>query len=267
MKISVMSLFRDSESYIARTLKQFEDMSRIEDIDFEFFFYENDSRDNTRNILIDWCNRNNGRLKYEDKGYPKFGSVTNLERFLLLAYYRNTLKDFLIENSTSDYTIIVDSDIIFGIECVRELIDSKDYNNCSMMTGNSRATTIKSTVHSYCRDSYYDVAPFRNKVGCSGELFADCPSVLKEDVEDWKNSVPIFVQSAFGGIAILKTSYLREVFWSSHGEGVEHMEFCYRLHKFGDIYSNPKVRCFIIDAEVSYYHLQSIKNKQTKDLE
>jgi len=35
MKISVMSLFRDSEQYIDTTLKQFESMNSIENVEFE----------------------------------------------------------------------------------------------------------------------------------------------------------------------------------------------------------------------------------------
>jgi len=264
MKISVMSLFRDSEQYIDRTLKQFESMNSIENVEFEYFFYENDSKDNTRELLNSWCDNNNGKLLYEDKGYPKFGSINHLERFILLAYYRNTLKRFLVDNTDSDYTIIVDSDIVFNNKCIEQLIEYKDYNDCAMMTGNSRCA-IRSEIFSKCMNSYYDTAPFRDSLGGSGLLWADCPSRLEKDLELWKKGNPIRVQSAFGSIAILKTKYLKEVYWSSHGEGVEHMEFCYRLHEFGHIYGLPSAKCYITDAIVPENNKQATRIKQTQD--
>ena len=45
-KISVYALWRDSESHIHRTLNQLEDLEKL-GFDFEYFFYENDSKDNT----------------------------------------------------------------------------------------------------------------------------------------------------------------------------------------------------------------------------
>ena len=101
MKISVFSLFRDSQSHIHRTLSQFEEMLNIEDIEFEFFFYENDSIDNTKSILREWCERNNGKVYSEDLGYPKFGSVDSLERVVLLSTYRNKVKDCFINTTDS----------------------------------------------------------------------------------------------------------------------------------------------------------------------
>ena len=54
-KISVFSLWRDSESYIYRSLKQLESIEeQNQDIEFSYFFYENDSTDNTASILSSW---------------------------------------------------------------------------------------------------------------------------------------------------------------------------------------------------------------------
>ena len=51
MKISVFSLFRDSEKIIYESLSRFSDILEIPGLDVEFFFYENDSKDNTRTII------------------------------------------------------------------------------------------------------------------------------------------------------------------------------------------------------------------------
>ena len=63
--IAVYSLWRDSEPHIHRTLSQLEDLEAL-DYDFEYYFYENDSKDNTASILIDWTVNREGTLLMED---------------------------------------------------------------------------------------------------------------------------------------------------------------------------------------------------------
>ena len=43
-RISVFSLFRDSEDYIDKTLSSLDLMEDITNAEFEYFFYENDSK-------------------------------------------------------------------------------------------------------------------------------------------------------------------------------------------------------------------------------
>ena len=50
--IAVYALWRDSQSHIQRTLNQFEDLESL-DFNFEYYFYENDSKDDTVLILKD----------------------------------------------------------------------------------------------------------------------------------------------------------------------------------------------------------------------
>ena len=133
------------------------------------------------------------------------------------------------------------------------------------MTGNSRCS-VRSEIFSLSANSYYDVAPFRDRFGACAPLFADCPSLLKDDVDDWKKNAPIKVQSAFGGIAILRTEYLQQAYWSSHGDGVEHMEFCYRLHEFGDVYILPSAKCFVTDVEVRHAYREHVHSSQREKL-
>ena len=88
MKISVFSLFRDSEKIIYESLSRFSDLLEIPGLDVEFFFYENDSKDNTRTIISDWANDKPVKFFYEDINTPKFGSVTDTYRLVLLSYSR-----------------------------------------------------------------------------------------------------------------------------------------------------------------------------------
>ena len=265
MKISVFSLFRDSDPHIKRTLKQFEDMTLIEGVDFEFFFYENDSKDHTRYILKDWCSNNNGKLIYEDLGFPKFGSIMSTERFILLAYYRNKLKDSFINDTDSEYSIIVDSDLVFDNSCIHALLKYKDHNSCSLMTSNSRNVQMGSVVHSLSDDCYYDVGAFINSLGDFGRMLSDCPSLIEEDVEKWKRLEPIKITSGFGSMAITKTEYLRQVKWSSR-QNIEHVSFCFELSKFGPIYACPKARCFLLDGYMTPENIHGVNIREQTEL-
>ena len=112
MKITIISIFRDSEPYINNCLNKLDSLEKKTNANFEYFFYENDSKDNTKDILKKWMSNKKGKLISENINTPKFGSIVNKERFNLLAQFRNKLlragKPF-----DSDYSLILDSDVMF----------------------------------------------------------------------------------------------------------------------------------------------------------
>ena len=94
--IAVYSLFRDSEPHLARTLAQFEDLESL-DYNFEYYFYENDSKDNTVSILKGWLKNRKHKFTHENLNAKKFDSVTSVERMRFLCECRNKCKDLLEE--------------------------------------------------------------------------------------------------------------------------------------------------------------------------
>ena len=60
MRISIFSLFRDSEDYIYDCFDRFEKMESCTNASFEYYFYENDSKDNTASILQEWIKNKKG---------------------------------------------------------------------------------------------------------------------------------------------------------------------------------------------------------------
>ena len=83
-KISVFCIWRDSEKSIHKTLKQLESLESLETFSFSFYFYENDSSDNTVEILSNWMSSRNGKILSENLGAKKFGSVEDPERMIFL---------------------------------------------------------------------------------------------------------------------------------------------------------------------------------------
>ena len=71
MEINICSIFRNNESYLSNfflpLLKTLE-----KDYNFYYYFYENDSEDNTRGLLVDFMKDRNGKFKYETNGNKFF---------------------------------------------------------------------------------------------------------------------------------------------------------------------------------------------------
>ena len=88
MKVSVLSMFRDSEEYLGGTLERLSSLEEQEpSIEFEYFFYENDSVDSTVSILEDWLSNRNGLVSSEQLNKAKFSQSTSVERQIDMTNY------------------------------------------------------------------------------------------------------------------------------------------------------------------------------------
>jgi hypothetical protein len=239
MKISVFSLFRDSEKVLEDALSRFSRLLDIDKLDVEFFFYENDSKDDTRSIITDWFKDKPGKFFYEDVNTPKFGSVSDVYRLVLLSYYRNKLKELAGEVS-SDYCLLVDSDIIYDNTHV-ELLIEESRNDWVMVTPNIRQYQIEDFMLGEAEDSFYDTFAMRDIYFNNVLYFTDCPLILNADRELWKDGKPVEVCSAFGGLALAKSDAYNKSRWSTSGHS-EHINFCTELRRFGKICIIPNCK-------------------------
>ena len=89
--IAVIALWRDSSKYLSDTLRQLEQQEKILSTKYRFFysFYENDSEDNTPELLSQWIDRHDGVLQSEKRGDPRWKSIPSRARTKLMAEYRN----------------------------------------------------------------------------------------------------------------------------------------------------------------------------------
>jgi hypothetical protein len=242
-KISVFCIWRDSEKTIHRTLKQLESLESIDGFEFSYFFYENDSKDNTAEILKNWLINRSGKIKSEILNAKKFGSVTDPERMKLLCKCRNKCKDLALNNE-SDYSLLIDSDIEFcNNNFLIQLNNLINLNSAVMVTANIRQR-IPDLTFKESEDSYYDVYAFRDKYGSSGIYFANCPSYIHEDQLNWKLSLPIITMSSFGGFALIKSEVFNKVRWSSDIH-CDHVNMCYDISRYGLIYLDPRSKVFV----------------------
>lgn len=256
-KIKIYGLCRDSEPHLQRTLKQLESLVQKTEFDFSFCFYENDSIDNTRLILDSWIKNYNGNIICETLNAKKFGSVPDIERLILLSYYRNKLISEA-QNDDSDLSLLIDTDLVFDNLSFDRLIETINANKCVAVVANARQNLIPDLMFNETNDSFYDVFAFRDKFNNYGLYFTDCPFVLEQDRISWANKEPIKIQSGFSGFMLIKTQILKLCLWSTCGSS-EHVNFCYNINRYGDILLCPNAKVYT-DIDLSTISIEACKN-------
>lgn len=239
MKLSIVGIWRDSEPHIRVTLKNLENLYDICNPDF--YFYENDSVDNTKNILQNWILDKKGELISESLGYKKYKSVVDIERFKLLAIYRNKIKKIVESQSTSEYTLIIDTDVSFDNNDILNLLTAFNSNNDICMAVSNTRQNISDLMLQQSKDSFYDVLPIRDSYNNSGLYFTDCPLLMSEDRKKWADNENVSINAGFSGVSIIKTEILPKCRWSTTGYS-EHINFCSEVKRHGDILIVPKSR-------------------------
>jgi len=262
MRISVFSLFRDSEDYIYDCLKKWDMIEKNTNADFEYFFYENDSTDSTANILSNWFKNKKGQLKSEILNTKKFGSVINQERMILLSNARNKMID-LDQNKDSDYSIVFDSDVSFNDQIVNDFLKFKNLD-FSMLTANTRQN-VPCKMGSGSPDSYYDSSILFDMDGFNCMTWSDNPFYEKKDRINYENGDPIQVSRAFGSFSFLKTKYLKHCNWKSQGES-EHWSWCDQLTRLSPIYVIPTIKPTVNIDQKKWPHENKVIEHQTKML-
>lgn len=267
-KIAISSLFRDSEDSISYFIDYLSDLKNsFDNIEFYYFFYENDSEDNTRSILKNFReSTKNCIFTFENLGRKKFGSVPSSERTILMSNYRNKNRRDILESGVDfDKVLILDSDLDFSLQDFEVLNEFHSNNPNSIITSNCR-TNVPDLTFFRKEDCYYDVYCFRDKFGMDGMYFSDCPFYLKDDSEKFSEGTPIKICSGFGGMAIIDYSLFEKSFWSSSYTS-EHVEFCYRaLQEGGSIYLHPLSTPFS-HTDLSTINLDSCKNIASQQFE
>lgn len=242
MEISIFSLWRDSESYIHRTLRTLEEMEKLHpSIDFSYYFYENDSKDNTAKILLDWTDQRRGTVLSERINFEKEGSVFTQSRMDKMCYYRNRMINmgrFL----RTDFSLIFDSDVFFSPDIIKQFLSKID-SQTVMYTPNI-TQDIKCKLCQCGQDSYYDVAPLFDKYGQQGLHWACNPFSNVFDRQLFQTGKPVEVSSAFGGAAFFKSYPLNFCNWRTKST-CDHTLFCEDIRQFGKIKVYPDIKVHV----------------------
>lgn len=263
MKISVVFLIKDSEQYCLYLNYLFSELEKNKKYSFEYFIYENDSDYLTKKNLCEFMKKREGMIITVNSGKNKSNMVgVSQKRGNHMCKLRNLLKkhhDIL----TSDYTLIIDSDVVFHPNTIDRMMN--------IFKKNKDIAVV--TPFCICYDwykkkndtnHYYDSLAVINKGGeitqdkhCNTCLFKTCkrcPSIReKKKVKISENKLfsidknninqHIEVDSAFGGFFLIKTKIYNKVKWEN--TICEHHGLCKNIRKFGKIIIAPNIKTCI----------------------
>ena len=260
MKITVFSLWRDSESYIDKALSQVKALeANNKEVEFEYYFYENDSKDNTKAILEDFLKDRQGKLISEELNAMKFGSTIDSQRMKAMAKYRNKILH-AAKPMNSDFCLIWDSDVEFEPDILNKFLKYKDQG--AMLCPNIRQN-VPCIMGSGDDNTYYDSLSLVDKFGIQCMTWASNPFYDEADRAKYEQGSPIEVMAAFGGCVLIKTETLNNenVEWYSRG-ALEHWGLCGRItdHAKEKIIFLPEIKVKVeIPEKVINKHKQSME--------
>lgn len=247
--LAILSLWRDSESYLKYSLAQFEAMEEVlleKRINCVYAFFENDSNDKTPQRLQSWLSERIGFVISERIGAPKWGSVASLDRVRYQARYRNIALDYLNNYYNFNYLLVADSDVHWEPSLITGMIERLDFNENWGMVSPNTTQNVRDFIEDTDRPSYFDSWSLLDSTGQQAMTFAANPFLNPVDRFAWDNKASVVCNSAFGSIAMIKEEALDDVSWSVV-DGVEHWEFCRGIRDNGYlVVADPTLHAEII---------------------
>jgi len=252
MKITVMCLFRNSEKGLPKLFSRLKKLEKK--YEMEYYFYENDSTDNTVKELEIWMLTRKGKVISEILDAPTFGHTPDEERMKMMTYYRNKLLNG-IKPIDSDFCFIIDSDVDFNENIIDDYLKymKDDVAMCTPFVKQN----IKCNMCMCGKQTYYDTFAIQDKDNNEGLLLSCNPFQRKEDRQSWKNLEPVVVNSAFGGAALVRTEAVNNTEWATKRKesafdikgrmmgSCEHWAFCKGVSKYGKILVIPTISTFV----------------------
>ncbi len=248
--ISICSIIRDGEKNLHNNIKRIEAL-RKNFKDSEVIIFENDSKDNTRNILKKWKNSsfnikvlnedfNTKTITQNNNGVNKYFTKSRISK---MALYRNRYMKIINSNNFQrDYVLVIDLDIKkFNIKNILDCFKINNSWDCITANGFSISSRFSKQYH----DSYA-LCEFGtlNKPQKESEI-----RLNRRKFSFLKPGMPLIpVHSAFGGLAIYKWEAIKGLYYEvipNNDSRVEVRCEHYGLHRnmiekgYNNIYINP----------------------------
>jgi len=244
--IAIIGIIRNVDDCLQKNIKQLSELQNL-GLNIKYFIYENDSTDNTKNILNQIKSENNNfNFLAENLFLPQFGSVKSLERTKGLAKHRNICLDYIKNNYyDTDFVMVIDLDYktismsgllhSFGIY-------SQYYSSIDGIAGNSfqiKQDESLSQKNLWNYDSWAYRGNWWDDLCSNPEYYTFDPMLWFGLWQPPIGSSPIPVNSAFGGCCIYKTH--KYILGQYQGYDCEHVCFHKYLSDNHDfkLYLNP----------------------------
>lgn len=220
-KVNVFACFRNNADCIAKITENFEKLEQMyPEILFCYYFFENDSVDETPYLILDFMRKRQGNYTLTNVATKKWADVKALGRVKDMAMYRNAMKDLCSDFKNSKYSIIVDTGVDYTTHTYNAMVKVLDENpDVAMVTPYG---VVKGS------DLYYDTYAFES-MGKTKKID------IKYDLFN--------VKSAFAGFVVIRTEVLEKCHWDVIDEHhSEHNYFCEMVRNYGKVVVATKVK-------------------------
>lgn len=248
LRLGVMAVLRDEQHSLEAWLKAFEDLEHGFQASIVYSFLENDSTDATPAMLQAWMAHRSGSLMSECRGAPSLRQGRSAARTIALAAARNQALELLLRHPVA-WIAVVDGGIQIAAAQISRLLEQLLKRPQAAMVAASAMQNVPDVLGEGPL-SHYDSWALRDRWGRGGITFAENPLWQAIDRERWRAGLPVAVDSAFGGMAVVRRSALEASGARWDGErGCEHWAFCAQLRTVGSVLVDPLVRPLVWHVE------------------
>jgi mannosyltransferase OCH1-like enzyme len=259
--INICGLYRNNSSYLEKYF--IPKLIKLEEIypfiEFYYYFYENDSTDNTKYILSEFAVNRECQVLTEINDSKLFKRNTNKKRIINISNCRNKLLS--LRPFKGEWSLMIDSDIEFPDNLISRFICKILPDDLIALSCNGK-DHIKCLKHKDCYH-YYDILALIDSYDVSGYNYnvkhnSQCCQLSPfNDRKNWFNNNLVKVKSAFGGLTFYKTNIINNEnikYYVNNGIKFiktrknifcEHHGFCNKLNEKGSIYIDPSMTVFL----------------------
>jgi len=269
MKISIILIIKDGEDYIKYLNKQFSMIENTYNYELEYYIYENNSTDNTKEQIQTFFKNRKGHYWLENLDNNENFNNISINRGIYMANLRNKLKDYH-KILDSEYTLLLDCDVIFSTNIIDKLLKTFQhysesvaiscydicwehhicYSNDPYHYYDSFALITKANINSLV---YHNTCLFSSCKMCTNYRLAH--NIVINNNLLISNDKIIEVKSAFGGFFMIKTSIYNKVKWDD--SICEHHSFCKNINEYGKIIINQNLK--VITTNIKYRNYDQIQ--------
>jgi len=226
-----------------------------EKYDIAYYVYENDSTDNTKEILKQFTIGRDATLVTEDLQSHHYARDESPSRIEHLAKCRNRLLS--MRPFKHEWTIIVDSDIVFNANLIDSFLNREKPDDLVALccNGKDKMDCVHHGRGTNICNHYYDTYAMvdSNDNWIYNQFQMSCNHFLtREDIDKWNHDYIVKVNSAFGGLAFYKTQiinkheceYKPSIDERTNRTMSEHVHFNKCLRQHGNVYVDPTLVVF-----------------------
>lgn len=246
-RINICFIIRDCERQVKNNMKYLERIGSIFK-DYRIIIFENDSKDNSRNIIKNFCRKNNKinliecdtqDCKLSFKKSYEYGQFSR-SRISKMGFYRNKYLE-VAKKTNFEFTMVIDIDLDLSqidINGIYYCLSKQERWNGIFMNGRVNIpgflglASIPYDAQAYS-NGYSGCKSFSNNLYHLKDVLYNYASLIKVNYAN--DLFP--VKSSFNGCAIYKTKALNNVDYTNNGDiSCEH---CYLHKNISNLYVAP----------------------------